>query len=384
MTMRRAAAFCSLFSLLGLMALCLASVTTAQEEPPKRPKLIQKKQIRLRIQAAPAPARPAQLKPVQVKPAQAQPAQLKRAPAKALQLQRKAVIKGKAKAKQKARIAQPALAPTHANVSYGANPRQVIDFWKAEGDGPRPLLVYIHGGGWIGGSKSRGAANVKPFLDKGISYAAVEYRLTGEASLPAPVHDAAHAIQFIRSKAEQWNIRPDRIALTGGSAGACTSMWILLHDDLADPDAKDPVRRESTRVTAAAVAGGQTSIDPKQIEPWLGPNVLKHRMINMAVGEDTIEGALKNYDKHRELYIEFSPYNHLSKGDPPLLMTYGSDMTLPSKNAGHGIHHPVYGVKMKEKADMLGVECHLLINGVSKSDKYTSANEFLMDKLLAK
>ncbi len=79
--------------------------------------------------------------------------------------------------------------------------------------------------------------------------------------------------------ASEWNIDKDRIALTGGSAGACTSMWILLHDDLADPKATDPVLRESTRVTAAAAHAGQTSIDPKVIEPWLGPNVLKHRMI---------------------------------------------------------------------------------------------------------
>ena len=63
-------------------------------------------------------------------------------------------------------------------------------------------------------------------------------------------------------------------------------------------------------------------------------------------------------------------------------MTYGGDMTLPSKNAGHGIHHPVYGVKMKEKADAAGHECHLLIPGVSKSNKYETADEFLMGKLL--
>jgi hypothetical protein len=63
-------------------------------------------------------------------------------------------------------------------------------------------------------------------------------------------------------------------------------------------------------------------------------------------------------------------------------MTYGSDMTLPSKNAGHGIHHPVYGVKMKEKCDEMGVECHLLIRGVSESAEYRNANEFLFDKLL--
>lgn len=275
------------------------------------------------------------------------------------------------------------LVPTHANVSYGSDTMNVLDFWQAEGDGPRPLLVYIHGGGWIGGDKKRPEALIRPFLEKGISYAAINYRLTGKASLPAPVHDAARAIQFIRSKANAWNIKKSRIALTGGSAGACTSMWILLHDDLADPKSTDPVRRESTRVSAAAVAGGQTSIDPKVIEGWLGPNVLKHNMINMAVGEKTIAGALKNYEKHKALYVEFSPYNHLDKNDPPLLMTYRNNMKLPSENASHGIHHPVYGVKMKTKSDKLGHECHLLIPGVSKSKKYANTNAFLMGKLLA-
>ncbi|MCM2372185.1 alpha/beta hydrolase [Aporhodopirellula aestuarii] len=200
---------------------------------------------------------------------------------------------------------QPQIAPTFANVAYGEHEMQVIDFWQAEGDGPRPLLVYIHGGGWVAGDKARRDADVKPFLDKGISYASINYRLTGEAPLPAPVHDAARAIQFIRSKADEWNIRKDRIALTGGSAGACTSMWLLCHDDLADPDSSDPIARESTRVTAAAVTGGQTSIDPKVIEGWLGPNVLQHRMINMAVGEPTIEGALENYDKHHDSTSSF-------------------------------------------------------------------------------
>lgn len=276
------------------------------------------------------------------------------------------------------------LKPTMSDVSYGPHKANVLDFWKAEGEGPRPLLVHIHGGGWIGGDKKLNPGSITPFLDKGISVASINYQLTGEASLPAPVHDAARAIQFIRTKADEWNINKDRIALTGGSAGACTSMWILLHDDLADPKSDDPVLRESTRVTAAAANAGQTSIDPKVIEDWLGSNVLKHNMINMAVGEKTIEDALKNYDKHHDLYVEFSPYNHLDANDPPLLMTYGNNMKLPSENAGHGIHHPVYGVKMKEKADKAGMECHLLIKDVSKSDQYGSANEFLIDKLLAK
>lgn len=274
-------------------------------------------------------------------------------------------------------------APTHADVSYGPDARNVLDFWQAGGDGPRPLLVFIHGGGWTSGDKKQDVAVIRRWLDKGISYAAINYRLTPQHPLPAPVHDAARAIQFLRSKADEWQINKNRIALTGGSAGACTSMWLLLHGDLADPQASDPILRESTRVAAAAVAAGQTSIDPRVIEGWLGPNVLKHRMINMAVGEATIEGALQNYEKYKPLYVEFSPYNHVDGKDPPLFMTYSNNMTLPSENAGHGIHHPVYGVKLKEKADRAGHECHLLIPGVSKSEKYADETEFLFAKLLA-
>lgn len=273
--------------------------------------------------------------------------------------------------------------PTQANVPYGADERNVLDFWKADGEGPRPLMVFIHGGGWTAGDKSIHAKDVKPFLDKNISCAAINYRLTGQHPLPAPVHDAARAIQFLRSQADEWNLRRDRIAVAGGSAGACTSMWLLLHDDLANPDADDPVLRESTRVSAAAANAGQTSIDPKVIEPWLGPKVLDHRMIWMAVGEATMADALQNYDQHRALYVEFSPYNHVDAQDPPLYMTYDNNMTLPSENAGHGIHHPVYGVKLKEKSDQLGHECHLLIEGVSETPDYAGPNEFLMAKLLA-
>ena len=105
-------------------------------------------------------------------------------------------------------------------------------------------------------------------------------------------------------------------------------------------------------------------------------------MIWMAVGEPDMPSTLANYDKHRATYLEFSPINHLDGNDPPLFMSYSNNMTLPSEDAGHGIHHPVFGLKMKEKADQLGHECHLVIDGVSKSDKYSNANPFLIDKLL--
>jgi hypothetical protein len=96
--------------------------------------------------------------------------------------------------------------PTFADVSYGPHARNVLDFWKAEGVGPRPLLVYIHGGGWLTGDKRKKGPDFQPYLDKGISFAAINYRLTPEYPLPAPIHDAARAIQFLRTKAKEWNI----------------------------------------------------------------------------------------------------------------------------------------------------------------------------------
>jgi len=272
--------------------------------------------------------------------------------------------------------------PTHANVSYGDHERNKIDFWEAEGEGPRPLLVYIHGGGWTGGDKAERGPDYSFFLEKGISCAAINYRYSTQEPLPAPVHDAARAIQFLRYKADGWNINKERFVLTGTSAGATTSMWMLCHEDLADPSSTDPISRESTRVQGAFVVAGQVSIDPIQSRDWLGPAVLEHRMINLAVGRKSMQDVLDDYAVYEKTLKEFTAYNHVSGEDPPLMMTYGSDMTLPSKGAGHGIHHPVYGVKMKEKCDSVGQECHLLIEGVSDSQKYANTNEFALAILL--
>ncbi|MCY2965649.1 MAG: alpha/beta hydrolase [Planctomycetota bacterium] len=260
---------------------------------------------------------------------------------------------------QNATADSPLPEPTYSDIPYGPHERNVLDFWQAKGDGARPLLVHIHGGGWVTGDKRQKLPDYQPFLDRGISIASINYRLTPDNPLPAPVHDAARAIQFLRTKATDWRINPRRIAVSGPSAGA-----------------------ESTRVCAAAVNVGQTSIDPKVIEPWLGPNVLQHRMIAFAVGEKTIEEALAHYEKHRAIYVEFSPINHVDANDPPLFMTCSAETSLPSRDAGHGIHHPAYGLKLKEKSDACGHECYLIIPGVSQPKEYANGNAFLFDKLL--
>jgi arylformamidase len=287
-----------------------------------------------------------------------------------------------------------ALIITRSNVLYGPDRiRNTIDFWQAPGNGPRPLLVNIHGGGWISGDKSS-FFDYKSFLDKGISCASITYRFTPENPLPTPVYDAARAIQFLRSKAAEWNIDPDRIALTCGSAGACTSMWILLHDDLAKPNAKDPVLRQSTRVCAATVFAGQTSIEPTVISEWIPSTVPMHKMIPFAVGQQSMENVWTDNryksKSYKKLYQEFSPINHQDANDPPLYMEYNRGMKLPAARDGESIHHPMFGVKMWEKSNTkaTGHECHLWITCTNEYKKtttksYANGADFLIDKLLA-
>jgi len=149
------------------------------------------------------------------------------------------------------------LEPTLKDVKYGLHERNALNFWKAESDKPTPVVMLIHGGGWSSGSKQE---KIPPtfYLPKGISVVSISYRLLQTDILPAPVHDAARALQFVRSKAEEWNIDKNKIAVTGGSAGGCTSLWLIYRDDMANPDSDDPVERESTKPTCAAVEAAQT------------------------------------------------------------------------------------------------------------------------------
>ena len=105
-------------------------------------------------------------------------------------------------------------APTMADVPYGTHPKQVLHFWKAESQKPTPLLFFIHGGGWQGGDRKSGLVGVLPeMLKAGISVVSIEYRFVPEAHAAGvkppvewPLHDAARALQFVRSKAAEWNI----------------------------------------------------------------------------------------------------------------------------------------------------------------------------------
>ena len=117
------------------------------------------------------------------------------------------------------------LAPDVENAAYGPHERNVLDLWKAKSDRPTPLVVFIHGGGFVNGDKSqiRGRPAVRQCLDAGVSFASINYRFREHAPIQDILRDAARAIQYIRSRAAEWNIDPARIACYGGSAGAGTA-----------------------------------------------------------------------------------------------------------------------------------------------------------------
>jgi acetyl esterase/lipase len=277
-------------------------------------------------------------------------------------------------------------APTVANLPYGSHERQVLDFWKPKSDGPTPLVLYIHGGGWQGGDKNTlGSQAIRQCLDAGIAVAAINYRYVKQAAelkidppVKAPLEDAARALQFIRSKAAEWNLDKKRVGATGGSAGGCSSLWLAFHDDMADPKSDDPVARESTRLYCAAVNGAQTSLDPKELREWM-PN---YSYGGHAFGFANFQSFYDGRDRVLKLLKEYSPIELVTKDDPPIFMEYPSQKVPPvvGETQVDPTHSAVLGLKLAEKLRAVGVEVVLVYPGHS-NPQYKNSVQFLIDRL---
>ena len=301
------------------------------------------------------------------------------------------VVKDQPKTEQKVKTApRYSVPPTFSNVPYGDHERQVLDFFKANTNGPAPLVVHIHGGGWINGDKV-GMGDLKKYLDAGISVASINYRFVPQAQeagikppVKWPLEDAARAVQFLRSKAGDWNIDKARIGATGGSAGACSSLWLAFHDDMAKPNNTDPVSRESTRLTAAAVNGAQTSLDPLQLREWI-PNMRYggHAFGFSGVGRDS---QFQQFYDHRSEVLdwikEYSPYSHAGPGDPPVFLNYPAQDKPPFKGEDQRdpTHSAVLGLLLEEKLKAEGDEVHLAYPG-HVDNEYANPSAFLIAKL---
>ncbi|MDH3651466.1 MAG: alpha/beta hydrolase fold domain-containing protein, partial [Saprospiraceae bacterium] len=281
-------------------------------------------------------------------------------------------------------------APTHSEVVYGPHSRNVMDIWLAPSDEPTPLLINIHGGGFRGGDKGKISSDLINRMNReGISVASINYRLTegglfdgGENMYPAPMHDGARAIQFLRYNAAQYNLDKTRFAATGGSAGGCMLMWIGFHPDLAQPAHEDPVLRESSRLQVLAPRGGQTTVHSPTFLEWFGVNSL-----NLSRKEGVVQSSSEvRQPTHDELalMLDASPITHLTPDDPPIYLYYNgpNEPVDESTRWGTWVHHPLLGIKLKEAMDdHLGMECHLEYQDGPRVTAYESQQDFIIRKL---
>lgn len=284
--------------------------------------------------------------------------------------------------------------PTLANVPYGEHPRQVMDVYLAESSKPAPVVFFIHGGGWNGGDKQRSLAtiDVSRLLGEGVSVVSINYRLVPQATeagikppVKWPLSDACRALQFVRSKAEEWKLDKQRIGACGGSAGACSSLWLAMHDEMADPQSDDPIARESSRLWCAAVNGAQTSLDPHQMREWIPNSRYGGHAFGFANkgGQSQFESFYAAREEILPWIKEYSPIEHASADDPPLCLYYrqttvaekGTDQQDPT-------HSTLFGKMLREKLDPLGVEVLLTSEG-EHDPQFTSITDYLLVKLKA-
>lgn len=278
--------------------------------------------------------------------------------------------------------------PTLADVKYGPHERNVLDFWKAKSDQPAPVVVFIHGGGFKAGDKSgvRGDRLLRECLEAGVSFAAINYRFRTTTPLQDVLRDCARAIQFIRSKAGEWNVDKSRVASYGGSAGAGTSLWLAFHDDLADPKSDDPVLRESTRLSCAGANSCQFSYDILEWPKLFGEEVCRRyaepgeswaAFYGLKSDED-LNGPLGQKIRH-----DCDMRGLVTRDDPPVFLSsaqHGGEVT----DRGNYLHHPKHAEAVKNKCDEIGVECVALIPGVSvkpAADKPQDLRSFLFQHL---
>ena len=301
----------------------------------------------------------------------------------------------------------PLPAPTLANVPYGDHERQVLDFWKAESSRPTPVLFYIHGGGWLGKDKSfvELPNGVGELLDAGISVVSINYRYVkqtilteGEAPgettretkmngiLPpvkAPMDDIVRALQFIRTKAAEWNLDKSRIGASGGSAGACSCLWLAFHEDMADPTSLDPVARESSRLCCAAVTNAQTSLDPKQMKEWTPNSRYGGHAFGFAWNPNDINEEFREFLAKREQVLpwilEYSPYAHVTANVPPVYLFY-TDPPALGEDQEDPTHTANFGVKLAERLAEVGAQYELVYPGVA-GVLHASMSDYLLDQL---
>ncbi len=229
----------------------------------------------------------------------------------------------------------PAIVRTRLDVRYATqSDAQRLDLYlPATGDGPFPLVVWIHGGGFSGGTKSLGANDAaRRLVAKGYAVASLEYRLSGEALFPAGVLDLKAAVRHLRANAATYRIVPEKIGAWGSSAGGHLAAFLGVTGGVAEFD-------DATLGNASQSSRVQAVVD------WFGPaDMLQMEPDAVAqgcpkfggIGHDDANSPEGRWLGGKPSSIpavanKASPVTWASADDPPFVIQHGGqDCTVPT------------------------------------------------------
>ena len=279
-----------------------------------------------------------------------------------------------------------ALTPDLADVAYGPHERNKLDLYQTKAsNGPAPVVVFIHGGGFRNGDKSKYAKDkeLAALVNGGVTCATINYPFLTSAPVQDILKHCARAVQFLRSKSGEWKLDKTRFAAIGGSAGAGTSLWLATRDDLADPNATDPVLRESTRLTCAVCNATQATYDVTRWESFLGPAKPEFRTSELEAAlfyHQPGFAALTTTDKGKAILKECDMLGWITPGDPPLLLNNPQVVPAPT-NRGEWLHCIHHAREIAKECAADNVPCIVVQD---QSGEKTNAAAFLLEKLLHK
>jgi hypothetical protein len=274
----------------------------------------------------------------------------------------------------------------HADVPYGSHERQIFDVWLPKSLNKTPLVIYIHGGGFVQGSKDemRNHRIIDKYLKAGVAFAAINYRFLKHISLQQIMReDMAGFVQFIRYNSKKYNIDKKLIMSHGFSAGGSASLWLGTHDDIADLDNLNPVKRESSRIIAAGHLSAQVSydfidwyhyFDPAKVDLYLGKQVWSRYHLESKDELFTEKGIAIRQD--------LDMFENMSSDDAPVLFWNG----LPdreSEDNNHFMHSPRHAQLLYERAQSVGLEAEIILDGdrIIKSDIHKKVMKFFFRKI---
>lgn len=220
----------------------------------------------------------------------------------------------------------------HLDVAYvpGAKPGmkpdsvQALDLYVPPGDGPFPLVFWIHGGGWHSGDKLESGIHLAlKFVPRGFALASVNYRLTGESPFPAQIEDCNSALAYIRQHADDYRIDPERIGALGHSAGAHLAALMAC---TGNGDRFSSGKGASVRVQAAVCWATPADLDRDRGQ-WPKTSMM----------HNADDRPLWQFFPHRTYDGEFarmaSPASYVHAGVPPIHIVHGKldDLVPPGQ-----------------------------------------------------